>query len=243
VVDQIINNVSRYLSYGWSVVPIAQGTKTPCIQWTEYQTRLPTLGEWNYWVYKFQGCGIALICGKFSGVIGLDCDGKEAIEWLTDELGEFPTAPYVKTMRGYRWLVRSPQTHVKPYTKAFGDGVSFTLLGDNSCFLLPPSLHPTGIKYQWDKEFELKDIPYKYQSIFRQEAYIKNNSPFFKDGAVISVGERNRVLFIEGCKLFKKGYDFNGIMDSLRTLNDRCESPLDEKELVRIVRNSTKYIN
>jgi hypothetical protein len=214
VVDQIINNVSRYLSYGWSVVPIAQGTKTPCIQWTEYQTRLPTLGEWNYWVYKFQGCGIALICGKFSGVIGLDCDGKEAIEWLTDELGE-----------------------------SFGDGVSFTLLGDNSCFLLPPSLHPTGIKYQWDKEFELKDIPYKYQSIFRQEAYIKNNSPFFKDGAVISVGERNRVLFIEGCKLFKKGYDFNGIMDSLRTLNDRCESPLDEKELVRIVRNSTKYIN
>jgi len=31
----------RYLKRGWSVVPVLPKRKTPCVNWTPYQSRLP----------------------------------------------------------------------------------------------------------------------------------------------------------------------------------------------------------
>lgn len=70
-----------YIERGYSVIPIAPGTKRPgqyseangwrgMHDWERFHTRLPTEIELTHW-YTWPGAGIGLLTGKLSGVIAL----------------------------------------------------------------------------------------------------------------------------------------------------------------------------
>ncbi|MCY2987632.1 MAG: hypothetical protein NTY19_07180 [Planctomycetota bacterium] len=86
--DDVHYAARAYQAAGYSLIPIAaDGSKRPVAKllpdwkWTEFQTRLPTLEEIDYW---FHGCrgdyGIGIIGGHASG--GLEVIDVDDLEWL-----------------------------------------------------------------------------------------------------------------------------------------------------------------
>ena len=64
----------RYLSYGWSIIPVGPDKKPIIKEWEPYQHRQPTVEEMQGWFKTLNPAGIALVTGKQSGVYCIDLD-------------------------------------------------------------------------------------------------------------------------------------------------------------------------
>lgn len=140
--------INRYLSLGWSLIPLEPRSKKPVLPWREFQEKPPGLDRWSLWreIFPVPPHGIAVICGAVSGLIVIDVDDEEAAYRLQTEI-PFET-PMVKTCRGFHFYFRHRS------------GISSTAIGipgigkleikaDRSLVTLPPSIHPKGHRYEW----------------------------------------------------------------------------------------------
>jgi len=60
-------------------------------------------------------------------------------------------------------------------------------------------------------------------------------------GPRIEAGERNNSLFSEACRLRARNVSEQDALEALRTLNQRCEPPLDEDEVRQVLAGAFKY--
>lgn len=135
----------EYAAQGWSIIPIkAGGEKKPAVAWKEFQAIRPTVGQLREWFSKLDLDGLAVITGDVSG--GLCCrdfDKAGAYEaWAAGHPDLASMLPTVKTGRGHHVYFRCAGQK----TEAMPDG---ELRGEKVYTLLPPSRHPTGVRYQW----------------------------------------------------------------------------------------------
>src|SRR5262245_21117873 len=89
-----------YLAAGFSVVPIAPGTKRPLAEWKVYQARRPTTVEVRTWYTTHPTAGVAVVCGAVSGLAVIDFDPRNG-----DGAGlasRLPSGPTVETGGGGR---------------------------------------------------------------------------------------------------------------------------------------------
>jgi len=139
----LLNGALQYYHRGWCVIPIPQGEKAARIRWKRYQTERPTSEQVQKW-FVHNNCNIGVVLGSVSG--GLCCrdfDTEQGYEdWAKqnhDLAGKLPT---VKTANGYHVYFCSDFDSVKH----FDDG---ELRGSGGYCLLPPSVHPSGVIYEW----------------------------------------------------------------------------------------------
>lgn len=136
----------KYLKKGWSIIPIAPRSKLPAIKsWTEYQTTPPTEQEVGLWFRENQNYGLALVCGKVSGVIVVDIDsGKGEV----DKAGlELPPTLAQKTGSGGSHLIYKWREGLTGPKVGIRKGID--IRSDNSYIILAPSTHPNGNLYEW----------------------------------------------------------------------------------------------
>jgi P4 family phage/plasmid primase-like protien len=144
----------QYLKRGWSVIPIKEGSKLPAIKsWTKFQTQLPTEDEVTDWYEAYPNAGIALICGKVSGVFAVDIDIPHG--GSTDGLN-LPITLVSNTGGGghhylYKWR------HGLIGAKV-GLRQGIDIRSDNSYIVLPPTLHASGKNYEWANEDEELEV-------------------------------------------------------------------------------------
>ena len=261
MIDDLLYSVRSYISLGWSVIPVGTGTKSPCVPWKKYQKIRATLAEWNYWAWQFPGCGVAVICGQLSGVVGLDADGEQAIQWISELTnGYLDRAPAVQTFRGMRWLVQTPVPSSRSWTKTFCEGSSFTFLGESTSFILPPSVHPSGVKYRWrgrttrtldGQPRTVGDLPTCPGQILKPAlipslASSENLAPRRPDASFrphLTPGGRNTTLFRHARALCSLGYGPTRVAEMVRTANAQSVEPLPESEVNRLVKNALSYQN
>jgi hypothetical protein len=86
----------EYLQRGWSVIPINPRTRTPIIDWTEFQTRRATLEELQKWWKKHRDAGVGIVTGKISRLVVVDIDSPEALE----NIHQWPETYRVDTPKG-----------------------------------------------------------------------------------------------------------------------------------------------
>src|SRR3989344_6335262 len=106
-----------YLSKGWCVVPVH--SKSSLVAWEEFQSKLPTKTQVKNWFFEFNNItGVAIVCGKVSGVVVLDVD----IENGADEslLKDIPKTVSVATGKGKHYYFkyskdRDIQTNLKVF--------------------------------------------------------------------------------------------------------------------------------
>lgn len=143
-----------YIERGYSVIPIAPGTKRPgqysaekgwrgMTDWERYSQRLPTDLELPIW-YTWPGAGIGLLTGKLSGVIGLDRDydtnGTDALDAL------IPYTPVKKKgAKGYTAFFR--YNGEKSCSFNINGMRVLDVLSDGRQTLMPGTLHPDGHTY------------------------------------------------------------------------------------------------
>ena len=122
--------------------------KIPAIPWKEFQTRRPTKSELIEIFRKHpEATGVCAVLGQVSnGWVVRDFDKADSYFRWAEQYPELSkTLPTVKTSRGFHvYFLTSNYCRFKKYT----DG---ELHGDERIIILPPSRHPSGCLYVWEK--------------------------------------------------------------------------------------------
>ncbi|OTP69747.1 bifunctional DNA primase/polymerase [Caballeronia sordidicola] len=169
-----------YIEQGYSVVPIAPGTKRPGVWtkehgwrgsqgWVRYNDRLPSLIEQQHWE-TWPDAGIGLVCGKLSGVVAIDRDydapGTDALEKI------IPYSPVKKRgAKGYTAFFRYRNENSRSFNS---NGMRvLDLLSDGRQTLMPDTVHPDGMTYRYLtedclEEMKAEDLPYLPENFAEQ---------------------------------------------------------------------------
>jgi len=99
----ILSQAKEYVRRGFSAIPLKARSKIPAIPWRAYQERLPTEEELYAWFGNGSQYNIAIVTGPVSGLVVLDADSAEAVEWCEKSL---PITPTVQTARGRHYCFK-----------------------------------------------------------------------------------------------------------------------------------------
>jgi len=210
-----LDQALEYLDKGFPVIPIRSSTKKPRVKWRAYQSRLPTEQEVMDWWVDYPDDEIAMITGKLSGYVVVDCDNPDALDAAINSGMQSPIR--VKTKRGYHLYFKHPKDGIERGPRAGVNsrgqdwprinGLDFR--GDGSYVLVPPSTNyaweiPLGLDMDEDtpvwkdwrpglkKEtfdfstLDLSDITPARQFVSEWERTKKFASEHFKDGKIPS---------------------------------------------------------
>lgn len=151
-----LRDAALHLSHfhGWSIVPVIN--KVPAVPWKLFQSRAPTDSELNSLFADKRVTGLSVVLGPVSNnVVNCDFDSESAfVEWQERQKKLADILPTIQTSRGRHVYFTGPtEFHITPYGEYRGDSGHYTLL--------PPSLHPSGKRYEWLIELckPLPEIP------------------------------------------------------------------------------------
>ncbi len=141
----MLSESRRYLSHGWSVIPLEPQGKKPVVPWKDYQTRHATEQEVTEW-FTGTGNNLGIVTGKISGITVIDCDSRSALELVANK--GLPTCPMVRTGKGYHFYY-AYEPGVGNFQKR-ADLPGIDLRGDGGYVVAPFSIHETGKIYEWE---------------------------------------------------------------------------------------------
>ena len=142
--NPILDAALAYHGFGWSLLPIRQGTKKPaCSSWLQFQKQPASIELIRDW-FRQPGRGLAVVTGPVSGdLFCRDFDELPAYDrWaaLNPDLAKI--LPTVATSRGRHVYCRAKFGRLQHVD-------SGELRGGKGYCLLPPSVHPEGMPYHW----------------------------------------------------------------------------------------------
>ncbi|MBT9165309.1 MAG: Regulatory protein RepA [candidate division WS2 bacterium] len=225
-----------YLSKGLSIIPLKERDKTPAIQsWKEYQTKKPTTDKLGEWFADNLANNVGVITGRISGIAVVDLDSPEAVRFARDN--KLPPTPLVKTAKGYHCFYRY-RDGIKNFQKR-DDLPGIDLRGDGGYVVAPPSIHPTGKRYEWVEGKGLDDLPLaELPEIIL--ARPENKTPLKKLYGGVEQGLRNDSLTRIIGSLVNDGLTFAECLEFAYLWNQKNNPPLPEKEIERTVGNIFK---
>lgn len=116
--------------------------------------------------------------------------------------------------------------------------------GGSGYAVFPPSVHPSGVRYEWLPGYSPADLPGGPAPVPPELFFLlaeDNKAPLGVPAEIIE-GNRNDTLFRLACKLRQAGLEEAEILGAVRTLNERrCSPPLDDAEIETICRQAAGY--
>lgn len=245
----------RYLrELKWSVVPghVVIGGRCTCgnpnckspgkhprIPWREFQERRPTEEEVERWWTETPSANIVLVCGRVSGVVVVDVDSRDKLE----DLGRHVYTATSKTGRGFHLFYRYPEG-VEIKTQVIAEGIE--VKSDGACVNLPPSLHPSGVRYEWTPtermaweslrdlpEFPLELLPSRPSTPAPEP---RGDQTWFSEAMRgVPEGQRNETAARIAGKLISHGFSYAEVVEIMRAWNQRNSPPLDDRELLSVI--------
>jgi Bifunctional DNA primase/polymerase, N-terminal/Primase C terminal 1 (PriCT-1)/AAA domain len=224
-----------YRNRGWAPIPVKRRSKAPKLAKGHPFLSRPA-SEQEFANFDFRH-NVGLATGKVSRVIVLDDDDDG--ETLRENGWHVPVTPTVKTRRGYQYYLRCPDDGFPTFDVV---PKHLEVRADGAYVVAPPSIHPSGDRYEWaisPDEAELADPP---QWLMEQARAHGRRMQAEDVGEVIAEGSRNKVLFSIAGTLRRRGLDGAGIYAALVGINQaKCETPLDEDEVHKIAQSATRY--
>ena len=136
---------------GWSVIPMHVRGKRPLVAWREFQQRRAAADEIDRWFERWPDANVGIVTGRISGLVVVDIDarhgGPDSVAALEARHGALPATVEVLTGGGGRHLYYAHPGPVVPNRVAMHPGID--LRGDGGCVVAPPSVHPSGRRYEW----------------------------------------------------------------------------------------------
>lgn len=248
-----------YCEHGFGIIPIAARGKKPISE--------HGLNDWfddpddarRLWA-AHPDLNIGIVCGVPShGLVVLDIDeddeaGKHGLDALNDwedVRGELPATAVAITGRGgMHYLYRTDRTNIRPSTNA---ELAVDVRADGGYIVAPPSIHPNGTAYRWadgsapwERGIATADgNVYDFLDHVQRNGGMEDGSKpaaSFELPAVIRHGERDDTLYRYACSLRHRGERDDVIQAMVEKANrDRCEKPLAQRDVDRIVRQACKH--
>lgn len=235
--------------YGWSVFPVSVETKRPLTPHGCLDAKTDPGAIENWWK-KWPDAAIGVATGSASGFIAVDLDkdedkgldGYHELRLWEREHGSLPNTVQSITGRGGAHLLfRYNGTDIRNSSSDKLEGVD--VRGEGGYIIVPPSKHPSGNSYEWEispDDIEMAEVNDLVFDLVRKEA--PTAEQHFELPDKIKSGSRNDVLYKLACSLQGKGIPDEGIYQSVRSVNlERCEDPLSDNEIRRIVTSATRY--
>ena len=155
--------LSRALPQACKVVCTPDGIKAdgegkPRGTWLDYQSRRATPEEIAAWLEQYPGCNWAIVTGTVSGIVVVDTDNDDAEAYARQH--GIPHTLTVKTSKGRHRYYKHPGGKVSNRT-ALNGIKGLDIRGDGGYVIAPPSIHPSGVAYDWDTPLDtpLAELP------------------------------------------------------------------------------------
>lgn len=140
----------KYDAVGWVVIPIAIGGKKPLVKWKHITGPDPERTR-RYWQWR-PDASIAVLCGP-SELVVIDVDARDGLKLLPD----LPPTATATTGRGThhvyqdrsRGKLRNTTGRI-PVRGEWREAPGIDLRASGGCFIAPPSIHKSGVRYRWD---------------------------------------------------------------------------------------------
>ena len=211
----------------FSIIPIGSNKK-PLIPWKEFQSRKPTPDEVKQWCERPGITGIAIVTGKISGLTVLDVESGIDISTL-----DIPNTPTVKTGGGgYHFYFSNTGNDFNNFAR-FREKMD--IRGEGGYVVAPPSLHPSGGQYLWDKSLDtpLATMPQWLINELEKKPLEKGKS-LQRIGEGVQQGQRNEAAaqYVGGLltEIPMEQWE-NDVWPQLKKWNLKCRPPLPEVEL------------
>jgi hypothetical protein len=239
------------LARGWSVIPVEARGKRPIVPWLEYQSRLATEKEIDAWFAGPRKPSLGVVTGTLSNLVVLDVDaqhgGSHSLAMLELEHGNLPDTVEAKTGGGGRHLYFVHPGGVVHNRVGIAPGIDFR--GDGGCVVAPPSVHPSGRRYQWvprrsPQEMELAALPpwllrFVRPSGARAGHPLAHWRQLVHEG--VDEGSRNSTLASLAGHLLRQGVDPQVALELLLAWNRvHCRPPLADNEVAQVVDSITR---
>ena len=223
-----------YNSKGFSVIPLKYKSKIPAIaSWKEFQDRHATDEELNKWFGNGSNNNIAIVTGQISGIVVIDLDSQEAIQYAKDN--DFPKTPLVKTGKGYH-LYCQYRNGISNFQNR-DDLPDIDLRAEGGYVVADPSIHPSGKQYQWVPGKGLDDLPLAELPEIILTKRPEHKKPLNELYKGVDKDNRNKTLTRLAGSWANDGLDFNECLESAFLWNQKNNPPLDEREVTRTVRS------
>lgn len=241
----------RYLSYGWSVIPIRPREKRPLIQWQIYQAEHPSVDQVKSWFDEHPEANVGVVTGSISGLVVLDVDsahgGDESLIELEQQHGALPHTVESLTGGGGRHIYFRHPSGIIHNRVGLAPGID--LRGDGGLIVTPPSIHPSGRKYYWEvshhpDETPVAGMPPWLLSLAQAHEAPKGHTLHHWRNLVregVAEGERNSSLASLAGHLLWHGVDQQVVRELMLCWNQtKCIPPLADKEVNAVVDSINK---
>lgn len=273
-----VNQALGYFHRGWKLVELCgvseAGTAT-CWKGKDCSSpgKHPIANAWQLhyakdedtileWFDRPTPANIGLLLGPLSGVIDVELDDDSAkAAWAALGLGEIWTPTY-SAGRGphrlFRWDEGLPATAVK---KVMGIEVRIGNGGAAAQSVLPPSLHHTGVRYQWidglsPEDVELQPLPEALVNLLWNDdggRTLLTGTPKKAARTIIHQGAgeggRNeslhRFAVAQGfrCSDIDSPLEQQDLLAIIQAVNStKCKPPLDDDEVASVFRSAVSYV-
>lgn len=231
---------------GWRLHPCAVRGKRPLInRWPVMASS--DLATIQGWAEQFPNCNWGTATGPGSNVFVLDIDGEEgraSLAALEAQNGPMPVTLTSITGRAdggeHRWFNYPPDCIVRSSTGTVGAGLD--VQSDGKQVLVPPSIHPTGQRYEWVAPGQaIADGPGWFLSLVNRNNRANNTTESAHFRPLVA-GERNDTLFRLGCAMRRRGASREEIEHRLLRKNHRdCIPLLGADEIHGIAVSASRY--
>ncbi len=233
----------RLAKFGFHVFPIAPMDKIPVtphglLDATREIERIVT-----FWL-KYPDHNVGIRCGIESELVVLDVDGDEGYASLRELEDQFeklpPTASVVTPRGGEHFYFRHPGKGGIRNTTGY-PLPALDIRGDGGYVLAPPSVGPTGRRYEVDESVEIADLPgWLLRMLVERQSARTTLGTYYalivREGA--KKGERNSDLLRLAGHLWSHGHEPEEVLELVAAVNEaRCRPPVSIKELKKIVQS------
>ncbi len=215
--DRIFQQVaSSYIKQGLPIVPAAG--KRPIVSGfgTFATSGMEDEAIWEY-AESYPDANIALLVGGKSRIVALDFDydGYEAQEYEQMIRNLLPPICVEKVgKKGFTAFYKSDLSTVR---KNASDRRAFEVLSTGTCTIMPPSMHPDGMRYRWVKNdlctFDLDNLPELTRKDY--EALSLATDKFFGLQGTVKESGRNSAIWAYAYKTAKESVDFESWLNGI----------------------------
>ncbi len=245
---------------GWPVIPLHHVTVAGCscsrgaacptpgkhpriTLWVTNASTDP--GQVRSWWRQWPHANVGLLTGSRSGVLVLDEDprhgGDEALKDLERQYGTLPDTVVTLTGGGGRhfWFQYPPHQHVRSCS-AFGGHLGLDVRGEGGLIVVPPSIHASGRRYEWEASGHPGDLPLAAvpEWLIRwvsDDNPTQNASQRRTWARGVAEGSRNIALASIAGQLLARGVDPHLALQLCYAWNQTNRPPLSDDEVWRTV--------
>jgi len=238
-----------YAERGWPVFP-CHADKRPRTRHGFKDASCEAAAIEDWW-RRWPTANVAIACGA-AGLLVVDVDvkdeapGRASWRWLVEQLGpELEQTACARTPSGgWHYYFRTSRSDLGSSVGELAPGIDVRARG--GYVLAPPSRGVDGAAYRWldDRGLErLAELPAALAARLLDPKPSSSAGPLCDDGSapVIPAGRRNETLFGDGAAMRRRGQGRAEIAAALEQTNKRCEPPLGEEELARIIESVIGY--